>query len=67
MDAIEIKSKDAKGRVMFHQPSSECVAQVTRWLRVVSAYTGGSIPRYRKNVAVTWTSHWKEVGLCRSA
>jgi hypothetical protein len=57
-DPTQIKSKEARGRVMFHQPSSVRVAQITRWYRVVSMDTGGSIPRHRQNVAITWTKHW---------
>ena len=58
MDPIQIKSKDARGRFMFHQSSSVRVAKITRWLRVVSEDTDGSIPRHRKNVAITWANHW---------
>ena len=52
MDPTQIKSKEARGHVMFHQPSSVRVAKITRWLRVVSADTGRSIRRHRKNVAI---------------
>ena len=58
MDPTQIKSKDARGHFMFHQTSSVRVAEITRWLRVVSADTGGLIPQHRKNVALTWTNHW---------
>ena len=32
MDPTQIKFKEARGRVMFHQPSSVRVAKIPRWL-----------------------------------
>ena len=58
MDPTQIKSKEARGRIMFLQSASVRVAKLTRWLRVVSADTDGSIPRDAKKVAITWTNHW---------
>ena len=58
MDPTQTKSKEERGRVMFHQTSLVRVAKITRWLRVVPADTGGLIPRNRKNVAITWANHW---------
>lgn len=58
MDPTQIKFKDPRRCFMLYHPSSVRAAKSTGWLRVVSTSTGGSIPRHRKDVAISCTNHW---------